>query len=130
MSAALARSNQGLQTRMGQVGPWPTFPSWFGLDPFQHLRASYNFDYDVTRTQDGYEVEVPVPGYTSDQIEVTLKDGVVSVTGENEGRRFARSLIVPEDVDVESVDAKVQDGLLHLCLRRHPQAKPKKIDVK
>jgi HSP20 family protein len=117
MSAALPRSNPGL-------------PSWFCFDPFQHLRASYNFEYDVTRTQDGYEVEVPVPGYTSDQVEVTLKDGVVSVSGENDRRRFARSLIVPDDVDVESIYAKVQNGLLHLCLRRQPHAQAKKIHVK
>ena len=38
MSTALARSTQGLQA---------------GLDPFQHLRASHNFEYHVTRTQDG-----------------------------------------------------------------------------
>ncbi len=130
MSAALARSNQGLPTRMNHVGEWPTLSTWFGCDPFHHLRASYNFEYDVTRTQDGYEVEVPVPGYTADQVEVTLKDGVISVTGENERRSFARSLIVPGDVDVESIDAKVQNGLLHLCLRRHPQTQPKKIHVK
>jgi HSP20 family protein len=73
---------------------------------------------------------VPVPGYTADQVEVTLRDGVVSVTGENERRSFDRSLIVPDDVDVESVDAKVQNGLLHLCLKRYPQAQPKKIHVK
>ena len=129
MSAALARSNQGLHTRMSQVGPWPTFPSWFGFDPFQHLRASYNFEYDVTRTQDGYEVEVPVPGYTSDQIEVSLKEGVVGVSGKNERRNFTRSLMIPDDVDLESIDAKVQNGMLLLCLKRHPQAQPKKIHV-
>jgi len=130
MSAALARTYQGLQAGINQIGPWPAFPSWFGFDPFQHLRASYNFEYDVTQTQDGYEVEVPVPGYTSDQVEVTLKDGVVSVRGENERRSFARSLIIPEDVDLESVDAKVQNGLLRLCLKRNPQAQPKKIHVR
>lgn len=129
MSAALARNHKGLQSRMSQVGHWPTLSGWFGFDPFQHLRASYNFEYDVTRRQDGYEVEVPVPGYTSDQIEVALNDHMLSVSGKNDRRSFARSLMIPDDVDVQTVDARVQNGMLHLFLKRHPQAQPKKIDV-
>jgi hypothetical protein len=61
MSAALARSNQGLQNRMSQVGPWPTFPSWFDCDPFHYLRASYNFEYDVTRTQEATNLRCRCP---------------------------------------------------------------------
>ena len=129
MSTALARNHKGLQSRMSQVGDRPTLSSWFGFDPFQLLRASYNFEYDVTRTQDGYEVEVPVPGYTSDQIEVTLSDHVLGVSGKNDRRSFSRSLMIPDDVDVHTVDARVQNGMLHLCLKRHPQAQPKQIHV-
>ncbi len=129
MSASLARNRRGLQAGTSQVGHWPTLSSWFGFDPFQHLRASYSFEYDVTRTQDGYEVEVPVPGYTSDQIEVTLKDCMLSVSAKNERRTFSRSLMIPDDVDVESVDAQVQNGMLHLRLPRDPRAQPKKIHV-
>jgi HSP20 family molecular chaperone IbpA len=46
-----------------------------GFDPFQNLRPSYGFDYDVSRNESGYEVEVPVPGYSAEQVDVSLKDG-------------------------------------------------------
>jgi HSP20 family molecular chaperone IbpA len=117
MSASLTRT-EGLRTTMRPVCHWPNFPNWFGFDPFQGLRASRNFEYDVTRTEDGYDVELPVPGYTRDQIEVTLKDGMVSVSGKNQRRSFARSLMVPDDVYIKPIDAKMQNELLRLCLRR------------
>ncbi|HEX3458275.1 MAG TPA: Hsp20/alpha crystallin family protein [Candidatus Baltobacteraceae bacterium] len=101
-----------------------------GFDPFQYLRATNGFEYDVTRTETGYEVEVPVPGFTPNQVEVIFKDGVLTMAGKNERRSFSRSFTIPEDVDVDSIEAKVENGMLQLSLRRHPEAQPKKIDVK
>lgn len=124
MSTALARNGRDLQT---QIGPWNTL---MGFDPFQYLRTSNGFEYDVTRTEFGYGVEVPVPGYTSNQIEVMVKDGVLTIAGKSERRSFSRSLTIPEDVEVDSIDAKVENGMLQLSLRRHPEAQPRKIDVK
>jgi HSP20 family protein len=125
MSTSLARNGRDLQA---QVGPWSALMG--GFDPFQYLRATNGFEYDVTRTESGYEVEVPVPGFTSSQIEVMVKDGVLTIAGKNERRSFSRSLTIPDDVDVDSIDATVENGMLHLALRRHPEAQPKKIDVK
>lgn len=127
MSAALALGDRSFGIKMGQVGPWPTFLP--GFDPFQHLRASCGFEYDVTRTEDGYEVEVPVPGYTSDEIEVNLKDGVLTASGKKNRRRFSRSLMIPDDVDTESVDVKIENGILRLSLKRHPSTEARKIHV-
>ena len=127
MSAALTRTDQGLRTGMGQVGPWPTFLP--GFDPFRHLRASCGFEYDVTRTEDGYEVEVPVPGFTSGEIEVRLKDGVFTASAKNDRRNFSRSVMIPDDVDTDSVDVKIEDGMLRLGLKRHHRTKPRKIHV-
>jgi HSP20 family molecular chaperone IbpA len=128
MSAALARSDQTLGTTMGQVGPWPTFLP--GFDPFQYLRASCGFEYGVTRTEDGYEVEVPVPGYTSDEIEVSLKDCVLTASGKNDRWGFSRSLMIPDDVDTESVDVKIENGMLRVGLKRHPRGQRRKIHVR
>jgi HSP20 family molecular chaperone IbpA len=127
VSAALARSDQTLRTRMGQLGPWPTFLA--GFYPFQYLHASCGFEYGVTRTEDGYEVEVPVPGYTSDEIEVSLRDCVLIASGKNDRRSLSRSLMIPGDVDTESVDVKIENGMLRLGLKRHPRGQRRKTHV-
>ncbi|MDQ2991744.1 MAG: Hsp20/alpha crystallin family protein, partial [Candidatus Eremiobacteraeota bacterium] len=72
---------------------------------------------------------VPVPGYKPDQIDITFKDGVLTVAGKSERRSFSRSFTVPEDVDQERISARVADGMLHLTLDRRPEAQPRRISV-
>ena len=101
----------------------------FGFDPFQAMVANWDYGFEVTRTESGYVVEVPVPGFNSSNVEITLKDGIVSVNGKNDRRSFSRSFTVPEDVDAEKISATVTDGMLSITLERHPAAQPKRIAV-
>ena len=131
MTNALARNgSSGLMQGENRVAPWSSVRDLLGFDPFQNLRANYGFEYDVTRTENGYEVEVPVPGYNPAQIDVTFKDGVLTVNGKSDRRTFSRSFTIPEDVDADTIAAKVADGMLVLSLHRRPEAQPKRIEVR
>ena len=127
MPGALARPQNGAAL---ERAPWTPFRDLLGFDPFRSVASNWGFEYDVTRTESGYEVEVPVPGYKPDHIDVTFKDGVLTVNGKNERRTFTRSFTVPEDVDVDNIDGKVSDGMLVLHLNRRPEAQPKRITIK
>jgi HSP20 family protein len=130
LSNSLARINgPGNALASDRALPLTPFQDLFGFDPFQNIRASYGFDYEVSRTENGYEVEVPVPGYSSSQIDVSFKDGILGVAGKTDRRSFTRSLTVPEDIDADTIGARVQDGMLILSFKRHPEAQPKKITV-
>ncbi len=130
MSNTLARTNgSGSAAVADRPLPWTPLRDLLGFDPFQNIRASYGFDYDVTRTETGYQVDVPVPGYNASQVEVNFKDGVLNLAGRNERRSFTRSFTVPEDIDTDAITASVQDGLLTITLQRRPEAQPKKIRV-
>lgn len=100
-----------------------------GWDPFRSF-GSWSPGMEVTRTESGYEIEMPVAGFAPNQIEVTVEDGVLTASGKTEKRSFRRSVVVPEDVDSEAIDAKVENGLLTLTLKLHPKAQPKRIEVK
>jgi len=128
MASALARSQNG--NTADRMAPWRPFRDLFGFDPFQSLGSNWAFEYDVTRTESGYEVEIPVPGYKPEQIEVTFKDGILSVSGKNDRRNFSRSFTIPEDVDTESIEAQINDGMLVLTLNRRPEAQPKRITIR
>jgi len=129
MTNSLARANGGLQKTDARPATWAPFTDLLGFDPFQSLRTNYGFDYDVTRTESGYDVEVPVPGYKSEQIDITFKDGILTVVGKSERRSFSRSFTVPDDVDQDRISARVADGMLHLSLDRRPEAQPRRIAV-
>jgi len=129
MTTSLARTNGRLPQNDARPATWAPFSDLLGYDPFQALRTNYGYDYDVTRTDSGYEVDVPVPGYKPDQIDITFKDGILTVVGKSDRRSFSRSFTVPEDVDHDNISAKVADGMLRLTLDRKPEAQPRRISV-
>ncbi len=129
MTNSLARTNGGLNQSEGRAVPWTQFQDLFGFDPFHTLRSNWAFDYDVSKTETGYEVEVPVPGYRSDQIDVSYKDDVLYVNGKSDRRTFSPSFTVPEDVDTDRICARVADGMLIITLERQPETQPKRIAV-
>lgn len=123
MSDTLARNDRQQASRMAS---WTPFRDLLGFDPFQSMRG---FEYDVTRTENGYEVEIPVPGFKSDNVEITFQDDVITVTAKSDRRSFTRSFTVPEDVDPEKIGARVNDGMLVVTLSRRPEAQPRRIPV-
>jgi HSP20 family protein len=105
----------------------------FGFDPvraFLGNTQNYGQTGEIQKTQDGWTVELPVPGFKPDQIDVTVEDRVLTVSGKSERRSFQRSILLPDEVDAESIDAKVEHGMLTLGLRLHPKAQPRKIEIK
>jgi HSP20 family molecular chaperone IbpA len=124
MTDTLARNERPQASRMAS---WTPFRDLLGFDPFQSMRG---FEYDVTRTEHGYEVEIPVPGFKSENVEITFQDDVITVTAKSDRRSFTRSFTVPEDVDPEKIEARVSDGMLAVTLSRRPEAQPRRIAVK
>jgi HSP20 family protein len=117
-----------------------SFGEWFGLDPLDLFRNFYSplaldatvgqGGLDISRTENGYIVEIPVAGFRPEQIDVTFKDNVLSISGKSERRTFTRSLVLPDEIDPDHVDARVEHGLLTLNLNRHPETEPKRIQIK
>jgi len=125
MADSLARQDRSQSAR----AHWTPFRDLLGFDPFASMRSNWGFEYDVTRTENGYEVEVPVPGFKPEEVEVTYQDDVIAVNAKSDRRSFTRSFTVPEDVDPEKIEARVTNGMLVLTLARRPEAQPRRISV-
>jgi HSP20 family protein len=123
------RSERGsIEARRGRQG----LGGMFDWDPFRNLfqgNWQHMLGIDVNRREDGFDVEMPVPGFRPDDLEISYQDGVLTVTGRNERRNFTRSLTVPEDIDEDNIQARVEHGMLILTLKQHPKRQPKRISV-
>ncbi len=134
---AIVRNGKSLSTTMP---PRSQLAEWFGVDPFDLFRNFYSPQsldmglaqggIDITRNESGYTVEIPVAGYKPDEIQVTMQDVVLSVSGKSDRRSFTRSLLLPDDVDRDNVEAHIENGLLLLTLNHLPKAQPKQIPIK
>ena len=105
---------------------------------------------DIRETGGDYQIDVEVPAVASEDLSVSVADGVLSVSGERkspaseesddtEGRvhrterhygSFERSFKLPEDADGEAVTASSTDGVLYLKIAKRQAAIAKSIDVK
>lgn len=98
---------------------------------------------DIHEDKDGYFLSVELPGIPSDKIEVTAHGNVLSIRGSREStyqdkeqRRservfgsFVREFSMPENADLDRVDAKNKDGVLELWVPKVPKEAPKRINV-
>jgi molecular chaperone IbpA len=99
--------------------------------------------YNIERTDENkYRITVAVAGFGEKDMNVEVRDGVLSVTGKREdgdkqsylhhgiaGRAFERRFQLAEHVEVKG--AKLENGLLHVDLERvvPEEKKPRRIAI-
>ena len=111
-------------------------------------KASQALKVNVAETDTAIEVTVDIPGVESKDIDVQLKDGILSIKGEkkvesDEKKKdyhvversygmFERSLSLPSEVDGAKVEATFDKGVLKVTLPKLPSAaaRSQKITVK
>ena len=101
---------------------------------------------DVKETEEGYEVDIDLPGFKKDEIHLELNDGYLTISTEKcrekedknkKGRmlrqeRYAgvmqRSFYVGDAITEEDVKASYESGVLHLMIPKKdaPKAPEKK----
>jgi HSP20 family protein len=106
--------------------------------------ASY-LPLDIERTDDAVVVHAPVPGFTPDEVSVTVDSGVLTIEaehrqdGEQRERtwirqerftgRLYRQIALGEGVDGEAAQAGFQNGVLSVTLPLVRRPEPKRIPV-
>lgn len=119
----------GTSAASGGAVAYSPFREMLGYDPFRRFFSNFDPEIDVVRTERGFDVEIPVAGFTSENVEIVVKDDVLTITGKNERRSFTRSLRLPDEIDPNAISASVENGMLSLKLQRHPDAQPRRIEV-
>lgn len=100
---------------------------------------------DLSETPDAYIVELAVPGMKAEDLNVTIENGVLSISGEvkksaeeherNYHRierrygRFSRSITLPSTVRGDAIEARLENGVLTLRVPKAEEVKPRKIHI-
>lgn len=93
---------------------------------------------------DNTVVMAEVPGVKKDEIQIQIKDNLITISGERKidypekasvhrverrGFKFNRTMKLPVKVDVEKVKADYENGILKIVMPRAESDKPKMIDI-
>jgi HSP20 family protein len=100
---------------------------------------------DLYEDKDNLFVKVELPGMKREEIDVSLHEGSLSISGERKSEqkhedadvyraerffgRFQRTVMLPTPVAADKVKAQYKDGILTITLPKTEEAKPKHIDV-
>lgn len=98
---------------------------------------------DIHEDNTGYHLSVDLPGVKPEEIEVTAHNSVLSIRGtrkvvneDKEQKRserlygaFLREFSMPENADLDRIEAKSNNGVLDLYVPKTPKAEPKRITV-
>lgn len=123
------------------------FDEFFGRTPvrgeeFERMRSP---NVDVSETNGSITVTAEVPGMTKEDIKVTVKDNILTLSGEKKQEKeekdanyhriersygsFCRSFELPTTVQFDKVKAGYKDGILKITLPKSEEVKPKEIPI-
>ena len=100
---------------------------------------------DIKELDNGYELEIDLPGFKKDEIEAKLENGYLTISAakgldkeekeEKDGKyirkerysgAMSRSFYVGDELKQEDIKAKYEDGILKLSV---PKEEPKKVET-
>ena len=103
---------------------------------------------NIGTTSDAIEIYALAAGIDPKRLDLSVDKGLLTISGERESRipeesdklnvyaqeRFAgsfrRVVNLPDNVDINRVDASYRNGVLKIVIPIHENAKPRQIDVK
>jgi len=100
---------------------------------------------DLYEDKDNFVLKAELPGMKKEDIEISLHEGVLTVSGERKSEeqhkdaetyrserffgRFHRTMSLPKPVVGDKVAANYKDGILTMTLPKAEEAKPKQIHI-
>ena len=140
-------------SRGAQQDPYESFQREFdsALSRFFGGRESNGGSYlapygvDVREDADHIYVEAELPGFRKEDVDITLENQMLTISAERKAdeknekggyllrerrySRFQRGFTLPPTVDEQTVNAKLNDGVLTITLNKREETKPRKITV-
>jgi HSP20 family protein len=155
-----SRRQKEEMTMLNNVTRWnPNANAYLNREPLSRLFESFFNDMqgeevsnrgwvppvDIQETEEGYRLQAELPGLTKEDIQITLENNVLRLTGERKFEReakkdsfhriertygsFSRAFALPNQVNAEGVQASFENGILTLTIPKAEQAKPRKIAI-
>lgn len=100
---------------------------------------------DVSETDDNFEVRAELPGVAKDDLHISVKDNLLTLSGEKRQENaddaqnyrrverrygsFQRRFTLPAEVKTDDIKAEYADGVLTLSIPKPEAAKPTEVPI-
>jgi HSP20 family protein len=109
----------------------PIFNTFDKVFDEAYFRANNRINSNVSTTEEGYKVLLSVPGLSKDDVKISLKESMLTISYEKNGDEFTfvdsfkKSYNVPDDVDEKNITGSVENGVIEITL---PKSKKKSVE--
>jgi HSP20 family protein len=121
------------------------FDDFFALEPVDLFDSAWLPTVDVEEDEKSIHVRAEIPGIDEKDLNVTLEDNVLTISGEKKEERkeenkryvlaerrfgsFKRSIALPAEVKSDSVKASFKNGVLTIDFEKKEVSQPKRITI-
>ena len=90
----------------------------FGPAPATRAPGAYRYE-----EKDSYRLRLDLPGFTREEVSLSLKKQALTVTAKSESEDaflsdFERTYNLPDDIDPNGINAKLENGVLDLTFKK------------
>lgn len=117
----------------------------FAGGPIESPTADWVPAVDIVEEKDCFVLRADVPGVSAEDIDVSMEDGILSISGQRSAEthddtdgvkrfervsgRFYRRFSLPDTADAEGLAAKSRNGILEVSIPKLPEVRPRRITV-
>jgi HSP20 family molecular chaperone IbpA len=108
---------------------WPTWNTMFDVV----TSPSYSFSNMVgfkESNKDSYNLEIELPRFRKENIKLSAENNILHVSAEQDNLKFYHSVSIPTTLDTNTIEAKLDHGVLTISAQKAEQAKTKNIEIK
>ena len=109
---------------------------FFGKSFFDEFNHSFLPKVKTKENEESYELSFALPGFKKEDININIEDDVLIISSKVEKDDFKQSFEnryqVPEDVDVDKINATMEDGILKIKVGKYkelPKTNIKRIEI-
>jgi HSP20 family protein len=101
---------------------------------FENNWASPSFNGDLYEENEAYHLRVDLPGLPKEGIKLSVERGQLTIVaeranGEGANSSIRQSITLPEDIDVDTITARSENGVLTVRLPKQEAHRPRNISV-
>jgi HSP20 family protein len=108
---------------------------WSDL-PTRTAAAASSPSLQVNTTDDGWRIDVPMPGIDPKHVNLEVAGNTLSIRAESpaenqdrNGSRYEQTLTIPQFLDLQKLSASYRYGLLRLTLPLKESVKPRRVQI-
>lgn len=114
-----------------------------GFDPSFNADSTFTPQVDILEHEKSFEIQLALPGMNKKDFSIEMNDGTLTISGErkfeNEKNEknyrsietrygsFKRSFHLPNDIKSENVEARYENGILHVMVPKDEQKLTKRL---